>query len=114
MQYRDFGNTGIKVSALGFGAMRLPMIGEGEEQKVDLEKSVPMLQRGLDRGINYIDSAWGYLNGTSEGVVGQAISGRDRNSIYIATKNPIDTDVKEWRKRLDIQLKRLNNDYSDC
>lgn len=113
MKYRDFGNTGIKVSVLGFGAMRLPTIGEGEEVRVDLEKSVPMLQRGLDLGINYVDSAWRYLNGTSEEVVGQAIAGRDRKSIYISTKNPIDTDVKDWRKRLDVQLKRLNTDYID-
>ena len=113
MQYRDFGNTGIRVSVLGFGAMRLPTIGEGEQVKVDLEKGVPMLRRGMDLGINYIDSAWGYLNKTSEVAVGQAIADRDRSSVYIATKNPVDTGVKEWRNRLDTQLKRLNTDYVD-
>ncbi len=113
MHYRDFGATGAKVSALGFGAMRLPVTGEGEQTSVDLEKSVPMLRRGLDLGINYIDSAWGYLNGTSEIAVGRAIADRDRAGVYVATKNPIDTDVKEWRRRLDIQLERLNTDYID-
>ncbi len=113
MRYRDFGNTGIRVSALGFGAMRLPTIGEEEEKRVDLEQSVPMLRRGLDLGINYIDSAWGYLNGTSEVAIGHAIAGRERSGFYISTKNPIDTDLKEWRKRLDIQLERLKTDYID-
>ena len=113
MKYRDFGSTGAKVSALGFGAMRLPTLGEDDETRVDLEKSVPMLQRGLDLGINYIDTAWAYLNKTSETAVGHAIKGRDRASLYIATKNPIDTDVKEWRKRLDLQLEKLDTDYID-
>ena len=113
MQYRDFGNTGIKVSVLGFGAMRLPTLGEEEEKRVDLETSVPMLHLGLDMGINYVDSAWGYLNQTSEIAVGEAIAGRQRSRVYIATKNPIDTDVKDWRKRLDVQLRRLKTDYID-
>ena len=62
MKYRKFGNSGIEVSTLGFGAMRLPTIGEGDKTHVDLEKSVPMLNKGIDLGINYIDTAWGYLN----------------------------------------------------
>ncbi len=113
MKYRDFGSTGAKVSALGFGAMRLPTLGEGDDARVDLDQSVPMLQRGLDLGINYIDSAWAYLNKTSETAVGQAIKGRDRANLYVSPKNPIDTDVKEWRKRLDLQLKKLDTDYID-
>jgi predicted aldo/keto reductase-like oxidoreductase len=113
MKYHDFGSTGAKVSSLGFGAMRLPTIGEGDDVRVDLDQSVPMLQRGLDLGINYIDSAWAYLNKTSETAVGDAIKGRDRANLYISTKNPIDTDVKEWRERLDLQLRKLDTDYID-
>jgi predicted aldo/keto reductase-like oxidoreductase len=113
MKYREFGQTGAQVSVLGFGAMRLPTLGEDDDTRVDLEQSVPMLQRGLDLGINYIDSAWAYLNKTSETAVGHAIKGRDRASLYVSTKNPIDTDVKKWRKRLDLQLKKLNTDYID-
>ncbi|MBW2622287.1 MAG: aldo/keto reductase [Deltaproteobacteria bacterium] len=114
MKYRDFGNTGIKVSALGFGAMRLPKVGDDEGAPVDMEKSVPMLQKGLDLGINYIDSAWRYLNETCDKAVGAAVAGRDRGKLYLSTKNPIDTDdVKEWRYRLDIQLKNLQTDYID-
>ncbi|MBW2365102.1 MAG: aldo/keto reductase, partial [Deltaproteobacteria bacterium] len=77
------------------------------------EKAVPLLKRGLDLGINYIDTAWMYLNQTSEIAVGKAIEGYDREKIYIATKNMIDTDLKAWRERLDIQLQRLNTDYID-
>jgi uncharacterized protein len=113
MKYRKFGNTGAKVSILGFGAMRLPMVGEGEDQEVDLEKSVPLLQKGLDSGINYIDTAWAYLNQTSERAVGEAITGRDRGKIYVSTKNHIDTDPAEYRRRLDLQLKKLKTDYID-
>lgn len=113
MKYRDFGNTGVKVSILGFGAMRLPTVGEGDDMRVDMEKSLPILNKGLDLGINYIDTAWGYLNKTSEQVVGEAISGRDRSRLFISTKNPIDTDAGEYRRRLDLQLKKLKTDYID-
>jgi len=114
MKYRDFGDTGAKTSILGFGAMRLPTVGEGDNMRVDMDKSLPILAKGLDSGINYIDTAWGYLNKTSEEVVGEAISGRDRGELFIATKNPMDTaDAKEYRKRLDLQLKKLKTDYID-
>ena len=113
MKYRKFGNTGARVSILGFGAMRLPMTGEGESLQVDLDKGVPMIQKGLDLGINYIDTAWAYLNETSERVVGEAIAGRDRSRLYVSTKNPINVDPAEYRKRLDVQLKKLNTDYID-
>lgn len=113
MKYRDFGETGAKTSILGFGAMRLPTVGEDDQMRVDLDKSVPMLVKGLDSGINYIDTAWAYLNKTSEEAVGEAISGRDRSKLYVSTKNPIDTDVKDYRNRLDLQLKKLKTDYID-
>ena len=113
MKYRKFGNTGANVSILGFGAMRLPMTGEGENLQVDMEKSVPMIQKGLDTGINYIDTAWAYLNETSEKVVGEAIAGRDRSKLYVSTKNPMNTEPAEYRKRLDVQLKKLKTDYID-
>ena len=113
MKYRTFGNTGARVSILGFGAMRLPMKGEGENQEVDLDKSVPVIQKGLDSGINYIDTAWAYLNKTSERAVGEAITGRDRSKLYVSTKNHLDTDPVEYRKRLDVQLKKLKTDYID-
>ncbi|MEW6187086.1 MAG: aldo/keto reductase [Thermodesulfobacteriota bacterium] len=113
MKYRTFGNSGVQTSILGFGAMRLPMKGEGQDQQVDLDQAVPLLQKGLDSGINYIDTAWAYLNQTSERAVGEAIAGRDRSRLFISTKNPINTEPAEYRKRLDLQLEKLKTDYID-
>jgi predicted aldo/keto reductase-like oxidoreductase len=114
MQYRPYGNTGAQVSALGFGAMRLP---HHEDRTVDLELAVPMLRRGIELGINYIDSAYGYLNGTSEVAVGQAIKSYDRARLYLSTKIPVhepeEGTASVWRSKLETQLKRLDTPYID-
>ncbi len=111
MQYRPYGNTGLLASTLGFGAMRLPALADGT---CDYDASVPMLRRGLDLGINYIDSAWGYINGTSEVAVGKAIKGYDRSKLIISTKIPSgDIDGDTWRQRLETQLQRLDQPYID-
>ena len=114
MQYRTFGKTGIQVSALGYGAMRLPA---HEDKKVDLEKSVPMLRRGIDLGINYIDSAYVYIDGTSEVAVGEAIKPYDRSKLYITTKIPVhaeeDAQAGAWRKKLETSLERFDTPYID-
>ncbi len=114
MQYREFGKTGLKVSNLGFGAMRLPTLEDGT---VDLEQSVPMLQRGIDLGINYIDTAYVYIKGTSEIAVGQAIKKYDRDKIYITTKIPTNKPEEsagdEWLRKLDESFKRFDTPYID-
>ena len=111
MQYRPYGRIGVQVSALGFGAMRLP---EKEDRTCDYEKSVPLLRRGIEMGINYIDSAWGYIRGTSEVAVGKAIKPFDRGKLYLATKIPIGEQTGDmWREQLETQLERLNTDYID-
>lgn len=114
MQYRPFGKTGYRVSALGFGAMRLP---SREDKKVDLEQAVPLLRRGIDLGINYIDSAHGYIEGTSEVAVGEAIKAYDREKLYITTKIPVhsaeDSTAASFRSRLEISLKRFDTPYID-
>jgi len=111
MEYRQYGNTGMRVSALGFGAMRLPTLEDGT---CDFDVSVPMLQRGIDLGINYIDSAWGYIKGTSEVAVGKAIQGYDREGLVLSTKIPSnDIHGAEFRERLDIQLERFDTPYLD-
>ncbi|MBD3392712.1 MAG: aldo/keto reductase [Chitinivibrionales bacterium] len=113
MKYRTLGRTGLKVSQLGFGAMRLPMRGEGNDQKVDRERAIPMIHRAFEAGVNYIDSATMYCNGDSEVVVGEALKGwRDR--IVVSTKNPYyDNDEKEWFANLERSLKRLDIDGID-
>ena len=109
MQYREYGKTGIKLSALGFGCMRFPM----EERHVKKEETIKMLHRAMDLGVNYFDSAVGYCNGESQIVLGKAIKGR-RDNLYISTKNHYKgDDPEEWRRFLDQSLERLGIDYID-
>ncbi len=105
MQYAILGKTGLKVSRLGFGAMRLPMKGD----KVDLDLAVPMLQRSMDLGLNYIDTATMYCNSDSQCAVGAAIKGRRKDAV-ISTKNPYynKSDDRPWWKNLEESLKRLD------
>jgi len=113
MQYRGLGKTGVKVSALGFGAMRLPQININGNTRVDEEKSIEMIHRAFELGVNYIDTAPGYCNGESEVVVGKALKGW-RDKIYLSTKNPIENaSGDDWRKRLENSLKKLDTDYID-
>ncbi len=107
MVYREYGKTGKKVSALGFGAMRLPFD--------DAEASVELLKYGIELGINYIDTAYGYGGeGRSEIYVGRAIAGQ-RDKVYIATKNPLwgDDSTEGWWKRLETSLERMQTDHID-
>lgn len=107
MIYREYGKTGIRVSALGFGCMRFPM----EAGHVKRKETIKFLQRAIDLGINYFDSAYVYQG--SESVLGEAIKGR-RDELYISTKNHYKgDDPREWRKFLDESLERLSIDYID-
>ena len=94
--------------------MRLPSHEDGQ---VDLDQSVPLLRRGIDLGINYIDTAYVYINGTSEVAVGQAIKGYDRESLYLATKIPTNdeeqSDGDAWRAKLEECLERFDTPYID-
>lgn len=114
MRYRKFGQTGKEVSIIGFGAMRLPTLEDGT---CDYEQSVPMLQRGIDLGINYFDSAYVYINGTSEVALGKAIKGYDRDRFFIVTKIPAGDEAAsaeaEWRRKLDESLRRFDTSCID-
>ncbi|NSW92384.1 MAG: aldo/keto reductase [Firmicutes bacterium] len=114
MQYRKFGNTGVMISALGFGSMRLPGYEKDGEFFVDEEKSIEMIHRAFDLGVNYIDSAYGYCGGKSEIVVGKALKGY-RDQVYVSTKVPT-WHIKEkadYRRFLEEQLKKLDVEYID-
>jgi len=118
VQYRTLGTrTGLKVSALGFGAMRFPMT-EGEKQ-VDRDVALPMIRRAFEGGVNYIDSAVGYCNEDSQRVCGEALEDwfRDhpRESIVVSTKNPHydKTDTKTWWTNLENSLERMRVDHID-
>ena len=73
MIYRQLGRTGLTVSQLGFGAMRLPMIEVNGSQVVDRELAIPMFHRAFEAGLNYVDTAVGYCNQDSQRVVGEAL-----------------------------------------
>ena len=115
MQYVDFGKTGIKVSRMGFGCMRLPEAKEGEGlYGYDEEESLRMLKRGYELGVNYFDTAPGYCKFASEIIVGKAVKSMPRDQVYISTKNPIENaSGDDYEKRLEASLQRMDMDYID-
>lgn len=114
MVYREFGKTGVKVSILGFGAMRLPVKEINGNKVVDEENSIKIIHRAFELGVNYIDTAYGYCFGQSEIVVGKAIKGW-RDKVYVSTKSPIWQIEKreDYRKILEEQLEKLQVEYID-
>ena len=115
MQYRKFGNTGVNISALGFGCMRLPEIEQADGKFiVDQEKTDAMLRHAYDLGVNYFDTAFFYCHENSEIAVGKALK-PIRDKVYISTKCPLER-VKcadDFEAILDISLKKLDTDYVD-
>ncbi len=114
MQYRDFGNTGIKVSALGFGTMSLPVYPG--TNMIDEEYSVNLIRSAVDNGINYIDTAYSYHNGMSEIITGKALSFNGyRDKVYLATKAPVWKYENEFDfdRYLNEQLTHLKTDHID-
>ncbi len=120
MLYRDFGKTGEKVSVLGFGCMRLPIIGD-DPTCVDQENAINMIRYAVDQGVNVIDTAYPYHSsslehgGASEPIVAKALKDGYRDKVKIATKLPswmIETR-EDMDKYLNEQLERLETDHID-
>jgi predicted aldo/keto reductase-like oxidoreductase len=111
MQYSILGKTGLKVSRLGFGCMRLPMKSAAE---VDRDKAIPMLRRAVELGITYFDTAVGYCGGDSQRVLGEAME-KIRGKVILSTKNPhyAKDDKKGWWKNLEDSLERLRTNHID-
>ncbi|HAE80956.1 MAG TPA: oxidoreductase, partial [Lachnoclostridium sp.] len=112
MIYRDF--QGKKLSALGFGAMRLPVI-DGNDANIDEAAALDMVDYAYQQGINYYDTAWGYHGENSELVMGKALKRYPRESFYVATKFP-GYDPSNWPKVKEIfekQLEKLQVEYFD-
>lgn len=113
MQYRQFGNTGVKVSLLGFGAMRLPQKRIDGKTVLDEEESIRVIHRAFELGVNYIDTAPYYCNKESEIVVGKALKGW-RDKVFVSTKNPLEDNTgKTYREMLELSLKKMDIDYID-
>ena len=114
MIYRKFGNTGEKVSVIGFGCMRLPEIEQDGKWSMDQEKIDEMLSYAYEHGINYFDSAPYYCHHHSEEAVGHAVK-PFRDKVLLSTKLP-GGDVKKpedmW-KFLEQSLTRLQTDHVD-
>lgn len=120
MLYRKLGKTGVDLSILGFGCMRLPVIDQKAE-KIDYLKAKEMLHYAVDHGVNFVDTAYFYhaavfgQRGESEVFLGDALSNGLRKKVYLATKMPV-FHIREKEQMdlfLDEQLTRLQSSYLD-
>lgn len=112
MVYKNFQD--LKLSALGMGTMRLPVVG-GDDSNIDSAAAEKMIDYAMENGVNYYDTAWGYHNGNSETVVGKALSKYPRDQFYLATKFP-GYDLSNMGKVEEIfeeQLRKCQVDYFD-
>lgn len=114
MQYRKMGSLDWKVSALGFGCMRLPS-RRFSLMGADLEESKRIIRYGIDRGINYIDTAWPYHLGESEKIIGETLKDGYREKVKLVTKLPlwVVRKTEDYDRFLKSQIEKLQTDYLD-
>ena len=112
MVYREFQD--LQLSALGMGAMRLPVI-DGNDAQIDKEATAEMVAYAMKHGINYYDTAWGYHAGNSGTVMGEALSRYPGESFYLATKFPgYDlSNMDKVESIFEAQLEKCGVDYFD-
>jgi uncharacterized protein len=111
MQYRQVPKNGDRLSALGFGAMRLAT----KRGKIDEERATRQIRGAIDKGINYVDTAAPYHGGESERFLGRVLQDGYRDKVKLATKLP-PWSVKtrgDMDRILDIQLRKLRTDHID-
>lgn len=108
------GSLDWKVSALGFGCMRLPS-RRLNRLRADTDSSVKIIKHGIDIGINYIDTAWFYHLGDSEKILGEVFKGSYRDKVHLVTKLPLQIvrKTEDFDIYLSRQLKRLKTDHID-
>ena len=111
MKYIDF--QGKKLSLLGFGAMRLPTLGK--DDAIDVAEAERMIDRAMEAGINYYDTAFPYHGGNSEIVTAKALSKYPRDSYYLATKYPGHQVLDSYDPSIifEEQLRKCGVEYFD-
>jgi predicted aldo/keto reductase-like oxidoreductase len=115
VQYRSFpAIPDQKISVLGFGCMRLPIVG-GDYTRIDEPLAARLLDQAIDAGVNYIDTAWPYHGGQSEVFLGRTLQHGRRAKVHLATKLPVWLVKAEsdWERLLDQQRERLRSDTID-
>ncbi len=112
MIYNDF--QGLKLSALGMGNMRLPVL-DGNDNNIDVDAAKEMIAFCMNSGINYYDTAYGYHGGNSELVVGQLLKNYERSSFYLASKFPgYDlSNMPKVREIFEEQIEKCQVEYFD-
>ncbi len=112
MIFNEF--QGKQLSALGLGAMRLPVL-DGNDAQIDIKAAKEMVAYAMENGINYYDTAWGYHSGNSELVMGEILKEYPRDSFYLASKFP-GYDLGNMDKVEEIfekQLEKCQTPYFD-
>ena len=114
VEYRFFGGLDWKVSALGFGTMRLPIIDK-DQAKVNEAETIKLIRYAVDHGVNYVDTAYTYHDGLSEVAVGKALKGKYRKRAKIATKMPVFlvNSKQDLDNILNQQMNRLDTNFID-
>ena len=114
MKYRDFGKLGIQGSAFGLGCMRFNGPASGDSV-IDEAKAISLIRRAVDGGVTYLDTAYVYLNKTSETVLGKALRDGYRERVTIATKMPCEAvkNEEDMENLLQTELRKLQTDHID-
>ncbi len=112
MIYRDF--QSIKLSGLGLGMMRLPVIG-GDDSRIDEAAAAEIIDYAYQNGVNYFDTAWGYHSGNSELTAGKFLSKYPRDTYYLASKFPgyDNSNMPKVKKIFERQLEKCQTPYFD-
>ena len=112
MIYKKFQN--LELSALGLGTMRLPCT-DGDDARIDEEKTARMVDYAMKNGVNYYDTAWGYHHGNAELVMGRILKKYPRESFHLASKFP-GYDLSNMplvEEIFEKQLEKCQVDYFD-